>query len=276
MPAGFLRPGLVPMVLALALMALPAAAAPDIGAAAAVKNDVRGGSGPLSVGSRVFQNEVITTGAESLAQLMFLDETTLSLGPGSQITLDTFVFDPSQGAGSVVFSATKGAFRFITGSQNPRRYTINTPVATIGVRGTIVDCFIVSTGLVCIVEEGSATIGGHTVAAGQAIFISNDGDVTGPMTPDGSFFAITGPVPWPLFGDLLPAGYEQFEGPDDLTIRTEEVDQHIVPTVEEPPVEEPPTMYPPPPPPPGLEDVLLPSQMPPEEECGEECYYIDG
>ena len=133
-----------------------------------MKNDVKGSGGALSVGTKVFQNEVITTGVQSLAQLMFLDETTLSIGPKSQVTLDKFVFNPNKGAGSVVFSATKGAFRFITGSQDPRHYTIKTPVATIGVRGTIVDCFIVSGGLACIVEEGSAIVGGHTVAAGQA------------------------------------------------------------------------------------------------------------
>ncbi len=229
MAAGYGRLALVPLALALAIAAFPAVAATNIGVAAAVKNDVKGSSGALSAGGKVFQNEVITTGVESLAQLLFLDETSLSIGPKSQVTLDKFVFNPSQGAGSVVFSATKGAFRFITGSQDPRHYEIKTPVATIGVRGTIVDCFIVTGGLVCIVEEGSAVVGGHTVSAGQAIFIANNGDVTGPMTPDGRFFAVAGNVPWPLYGGVLPAGYERFEGPDDLTIRTEEQDQHLQP-----------------------------------------------
>ena len=226
MGAGVLWRVLVPAVFMLAGTAVPVAAAPGIGVAAAVKNQVQGGGGALGVGSKVFQNEVITTGAESLAQLLFLDETSLSVGPKSQVTLDKFVFNPSQGSGSAVFSATKGAFRFITGSQDPRHYTINTPVATIGVRGTIVDCFIVSGGLACIVEEGKAIVGGHTVLAGQAIFIASNGNVTGPMTPDGRFFAVAGNIPWPLYGNLLPAGFEQFTGPDDLTIRTEEADQH--------------------------------------------------
>lgn len=229
MAAGFVRLALLPLALALAMAVFPAAAATDIGVAAAVKNDVKGSGGVLNVGSRVFQNEVVTTGAESLAQLMFLDETTLSIGPKSQVKLDKFVFNPSKDAGSVVFSATKGAFRFITGSQDPRHYEIKTPVATIGVRGTIVDCFIVAGGLVCIVEEGSAVIGGHTVPAGQAIFIANNGDVTGPMTPDGYFFQVAGNVPWPLFGGVLPAGYERYEGPDGLTVRTEQQDDHFVP-----------------------------------------------
>jgi hypothetical protein len=241
MAAGLMRLALVLLALAPAAGAVPAAAATDIGVAAAVKNDVKGSGGSLSVGSRVFQDEVVTTGTESVAQLLFLDETSLSLGPKSQVTLDKFVFNPSQGAGSAIFSATKGAFRFITGSQDPRHYTIKTPVATIGVRGTIVSCFMVAAGLACVVEEGSAIIGGHTVPAGQAIFISNTGDVTGPMTPDGHFFEVAGDIPWPLFGDLLPAGYERFEGPDGLTIRTEERDQHFVP--ETTPPEPPPCEY---------------------------------
>ncbi len=231
MAAGYLRLAPVFLALALAVATGPAVAAANIGVAAAVKNQVKGSSGALAVGSKVFQNEIITTGAASLAQLLFLDETSLSIGPQSQVTLDTFVFNPSKGAGSVVFSVTKGAFRFITGSQNPHHYTIKTPVATIGVRGTIVDCFIVSGGLACIVEEGSAIVGGHTVAAGQGIFISNNGTVTGPMTPDGQFFQVAGNVPWPLYGGVLPGGFEQFTGPDGLTIRTEEQDQHYVPYV---------------------------------------------
>ena len=230
MTAGYLRLAPILLVLTLAVAPGSAFAATNIGVAAAVKNDVKGSSGgTLSVGNKVFQNEIITTGAASLAQLLFLDETSLSIGPKSQVTLDKFVFNPNKGAGSVIFSATKGAFRFITGSQNPRHYTIKTPVATIGVRGTIVDCFIVSGGLACIVEEGSAIVGGHTVAAGQGIFISNSGTVTGPMTPDGYFFQVAGNIPWPLYGDVLPGGYQQFTGPDGLTIRTEEQDQHVVP-----------------------------------------------
>jgi hypothetical protein len=230
MAGRFLRGALLLLAFAPIVMAAPAGAASKIGVAAAVKNDVKGDAGrSLAVGSQVFEREVVSTGVESLAQLLFLDETSLSIGPKSQVTLDKFVYDPSRGSGSVVMSATKGAFRFITGSQDSTHYTIKTPVATIGVRGTIVNCFLVATGIVCIVEEGSADVGGHIVKAGQAIFISNNGDATGPMTPDGHFFAVAGNVPWPLFGGTLPANYEHFEGPDGLSIRTEEIDQHEVP-----------------------------------------------
>ncbi len=74
-------------------------------------------------------------------------------------------------------------------------------------RGTIVDCYIVgdpvALGLLCIVQEGEAIVGGKVVKAGQAIFVAANGDVTGPFTPDGQFYAVAGVMPFPLFGQDL-------------------------------------------------------------------------
>ena len=49
--------------------------------------------------------------------------------------LDKFVYDPSGSSGAVVIEATKGAFRFVTGSQDKRVYQIKTPFGTLGIRG---------------------------------------------------------------------------------------------------------------------------------------------
>ncbi len=184
-------------------------AAQKVGVAAAIKNDVQGSSGgaaqKLAPGSQLFEQEVVKTGADSLAQLIFLDETSLSVGPQAQVKLDKFVFDPNRKAGSVILSASKGAFRFVDGAQDPRNYTIKTPVATIGVQGTIVDCYVFSGGLICIVQDGSANVGGHVVKAGQAIFVKPNGSVQGPFTPDGTLFSVHGHTPFPLFGQELGA-----------------------------------------------------------------------
>lgn len=56
--------------------------------------------------------------------------------------LNRFVYNPDRSARRVVVNATQGAFRFITGAQNPTDYTIKTPVAALGIRGTIVDPLI--------------------------------------------------------------------------------------------------------------------------------------
>lgn len=117
-----------------------AAAASRIGVASSVVNRVSGTLGgvtsPLKPGDPVFQHQVVASEPASRAQLMFLDETVFSIGPASRVVLDRFVYDPRSRTGDVVMNVTKGAFRFISGSARPSTYTVKTPVATIGLRGT--------------------------------------------------------------------------------------------------------------------------------------------
>jgi len=115
------------------------AADPKIGNATATKNKVEGVIGgstqPLAKGSEVYTNETIRTGDAGVADLKFLDDTNLSVGPVSEIRLDKFVYDPTGTTGSVVIEATRGAFRFVTGGQDKKVYQIKTPYGTLGVRG---------------------------------------------------------------------------------------------------------------------------------------------
>ena len=112
---------------------------PHIGSAVATKNKVEGVVGDttqsISTGAKVFSNEVVRTGDGSVADLKFIDETTLSVGPISEIKLDKFVYDPTGTAGTVVIEVTKGAFRFVTGTQDNKVYQIKTPYGTLGIRG---------------------------------------------------------------------------------------------------------------------------------------------
>jgi hypothetical protein len=123
-----------------------AVAADNIGVTSAAQNHVEGVMGsqttPLKVGSPVYQNEHVRTAAASTAQLLFRDQTSLSVGPSSDVTLDKFVYDPATNSGSAVISATRGALRFVSGTQEPHNYQLRTPVATIGVRGTVVDTLV--------------------------------------------------------------------------------------------------------------------------------------
>ena len=180
--------------------------ADKIGVAAAVTNDVQGimGGAPkqLALGSEVFTNQRIRTGDASNAQLLFLDETSLSVGPKSEITLDRFVYNPNRGAGSVVWTASKGAFRFVTGSQNPVNYSIKTPVATIGVRGTIVDIRTgiingVLTTIVSLVEGRViiTTLSGQTLnldKPGTSFVVKANGQIQGPITGNGQLAGFIG------------------------------------------------------------------------------------
>ena len=102
--------------------------------------------------------EIIKTGAASSAQLLFVDQTTLLVGATSEVKLDRFVYDPARGNGQVMMNAGKGVFRFVSGAQNSKSYQINTPVATIGVRGTVFTFMYSGTQLFLTTSNGDVVV----------------------------------------------------------------------------------------------------------------------
>ena len=76
----------------------------------------------LSPGSELYANETVRTGNRGQADLVFIDNTNLTVGPTSEVLLDKFVYDPIGSSGRVVLQATRGAFRFVTGKQDHRAY----------------------------------------------------------------------------------------------------------------------------------------------------------
>jgi hypothetical protein len=127
------------LAVALAFCALQSTAAiaqTRIGTANSVKPEATGSiAGTLSAGSGVHQSENVHTGSAGQADLRFLDNSNLTVGPGSNVRLDKFVYDPNKGTGDVAIEASRGAFRFVTGSQGKGTVRIKTPSGTLGVRG---------------------------------------------------------------------------------------------------------------------------------------------
>lgn len=195
---------------AMATVFTAGAAAEGIGVAAVVVRDVTGSAGGaqrvLSVGTDVFQDETITTARESNAQLLFLDQTSLTIGPSSDVVLDRFVFDGNRRASDFAVQATRGALRFVSGSSKSESYKVRTPVATIGVRGTIVDVFVRPGEAIVILEEGASDVcvegAGCTglVQPGTYLVVRSGGRVEGPRAWDGSIRSVIGPVSFPLYG----------------------------------------------------------------------------
>jgi FecR protein len=98
-----------------------------------------GGARTLQFSDPVFMGDVVRTDSVGVAQFRFMDDTKLVVGPNSQVTIDRFVFNTPDTAREVTIDAIQGTFRFITGKSAKQAYTINTPVASIGVRGTELD-----------------------------------------------------------------------------------------------------------------------------------------
>jgi hypothetical protein len=140
----FARQGLAVASLALvALCASVPALAQQVGATTVVRNEVARVKGaqrnPIAAGESVFRDEAIQTGADSLAKLVFLDQTNLSIGPNARVALNQYVYSEDRPAGKVALNLLRGTYRFVTGDLDKNSYEIKTPVATIGVRGTEFD-----------------------------------------------------------------------------------------------------------------------------------------
>ena len=84
-------------------------------------------AGPLSSGSNVYLKETVRTGQTGQVDLQFKDNTNLKVGSNSSVHLDKFVYDPNKSTGDVALEATRGTFRFVTGSQGTEAYKIKTP-----------------------------------------------------------------------------------------------------------------------------------------------------
>jgi hypothetical protein len=120
----------------------------DTGAAGrflSVVGDVRviGGDGarrPAQRGGEFRQGDTIVTGPNALAQLRTADGGLVSIRADTEMKLDKFAYAGEKDSNaSFLVSLVKGGFRTITGligHANRDGYRINTPSATIGIRGT--------------------------------------------------------------------------------------------------------------------------------------------
>lgn len=123
-----------------ALTALPAGAQ-DVGTATAV-NLLSQGTLPganlvaLTVGARIVHKERIQTTPSGTVQLLFLDKSTLSIGPNTNMLIDEYVFDPKAHTGHMVMNLAEGALRIVGGLLSHQgEALVATPAAAIGIRG---------------------------------------------------------------------------------------------------------------------------------------------
>jgi len=132
--------GLISIFLLGGLFALQSTAASSqeaIGKATSVRPQAEGSHGgnrTLSGGASVYSQETVRTGDSGQADLQFRDNSSLSVGSKSSVRLDKFVYDPNKSGGAVAIQATRGTFRFVTGSQGGN-YQIKSPYGTLGIRG---------------------------------------------------------------------------------------------------------------------------------------------
>jgi hypothetical protein len=126
----------LPLTILFALQATNSYAQEAIGKATSVIPQATGShAGALSSGSSVYSKETIRTGQSGQADLQFKDNSNLKVGSNSSVHLDKFVYDPNKSTSAVAIQATRGTFRFVTGSQGNGSVQVKTPYGTLGVRG---------------------------------------------------------------------------------------------------------------------------------------------
>ena len=131
-------------LLAPSLVLSPALAADKVGVAAAVKPEATsqppgGDTSILRIGKSVVYNERIDTSGSGQVQVLLVDGSTFTVGPGSSLVIDKFVYNPASGRGALVASFSKGALRFVGGklSKNDPGVKVKTPAGELTVRGGI-------------------------------------------------------------------------------------------------------------------------------------------
>lgn len=103
------------------------------------------GERTLSRRSPIYETDTLTTDSNSSGEIVFTDNSILSLRNSTTLEIAKYHFTKNTAGGnSETLNLLKGGFRTITGAitkENPESYKVNTPVATIGVAGTVYSAY---------------------------------------------------------------------------------------------------------------------------------------
>ncbi|HWP95022.1 MAG TPA: FecR family protein [Gammaproteobacteria bacterium] len=181
---------------------------------------------PLAKDQPVFAGEVLATGPSSYLNIRFNDGGRVLLRPNSRFEIEEFSYrgpvqaaTPVPGApaqpvaGNAFFRLLKGGFRAVTGlvgRENKEAYRVNTPVATIGIRGTDFEGRLCTGDCLDIdpVPEDGLYVGVND----GAIEISNEAGAF--PREAGQFLYIAGQTTPAVLFDLRPPALEQDPIPD--------------------------------------------------------------
>lgn len=125
-------------------LALPAwAADPPIGFVKTVKGEAtvvtQGKAVTAAPGTPIMTGSVLKTGANASLGVTFKDNTVMSFGPDTELTVDEYLYSPNKGRLRLGASLLKGTLAYLSGAIakiKPDAVTVKTPTGTIGVRGT--------------------------------------------------------------------------------------------------------------------------------------------
>ena len=130
--------------------------------AVVVQASTAGQAGQAKVGDIVYQGDAVATGADGKVGINFTDGSSFNLSYNARMVLDEFVYDPNSTSNASLFNLTKGTFTFVAGKvAKTGDMKVDTPVATMGIRGTTPRVEISDDGTVrfsTLIEEGKSKV----------------------------------------------------------------------------------------------------------------------
>lgn len=182
------------LAIALGLALAAPATSQTVGVNAAIRNKVL--TKPVSapqlrpavLKARVGLGEQVVTAASSMLQIVLLDRSNFTVGANASVTIDKFVYDPSRSASAVGASVARGAFRFMSSKavhNMPGQSAVRTPVAAIGVRGTVFEGVVGPDAVrIALGEAAAASVSGAD--ADSATLVVLRGPAATATTPGGA------------------------------------------------------------------------------------------
>src|SRR5215203_315591 len=115
-------------------------------------------TGFAKAGDPIFLGDIVQTGRDATVGITFKDDTAFNLSSNARMVMSKFVYDPNSKKNSTLLNLTKGTFTFVAGAiAKTGDMKIDTPVATMGIRGTTPRVEILENGTVrfsTLVETG--------------------------------------------------------------------------------------------------------------------------
>lgn len=164
----------------------------------------------------VVRDETLTTTEKGGLLITFADGSELTLGPNSTAVIDEFVY-PGPGQGNATIELVSGVFRFVSGQMDEANIDIDTPVASIGIRGTVVYAAVTSEATVQVTQKGAAytrsKLTGEIVEveAGNAVSVDRQGKFS-PKMPFGAAVDKAGYQSPEVMLGLVPEEVKAFPG----------------------------------------------------------------
>ena len=130
--------------------------------ATVIQANVTSQAGQTKVGDLVYLGDMVQTGTDGRVGINFTDGTSFNLSSNARMALSEFVYDPNGKSNSTLFNLTKGTFTFVAGNiAKTGDMKIDTPVATMGIRGTTPHVEVSDDGTVkfsTLIEEGKSKL----------------------------------------------------------------------------------------------------------------------